>query len=267
MSGEILYPVILVHGIGVSAITEKRLWGRIGKAFEDAGFLVFYSSQDSCAVLNENVKQLKARICAVLETQNCEKVHLVCHSKGGIEARAAVHDPKLIGRIASITMVSSPHGGSETAAHLIQAYRRLLKFISFFWNRFARLGGDMKPDILGSLRDLTPENMRIFNAQTPDRPEIVYMNYTNALVHAADWRLRFPFRYIRRIEGKNDGIVALWSAQIPPYSQSLPMPSGRGLSHYEVIDLPRKPLQINNGASYDIIAFYKELANKLKELG
>ena len=81
------YPLLMVHGMGFRDNRVIGYWGRIPKALEKCGAEVFFGGQDSNGSIEGNAAQLKKTIEAVLRQTGAEKVNIIAHSKGGLEAR------------------------------------------------------------------------------------------------------------------------------------------------------------------------------------
>ena len=81
------YPIMLVHGTGFRDRKHLNYWGRIPKALTEQGATVFYGQQDSWGSIEHNAGVLKDNLNKYIMETNIEKVNVIAHSKGGIEAR------------------------------------------------------------------------------------------------------------------------------------------------------------------------------------
>ena len=86
-SDKLKYPVLLVHGMGFKDYKLVNYWGRIPEALEKNGAEVYYGRQDSNGSIESNAEQLKISLDVALEKSGAEKVNIIAHSKGGLEAR------------------------------------------------------------------------------------------------------------------------------------------------------------------------------------
>lgn len=108
-------PVLLIHGYVNNA---GAMW-RLRKALVHSGFRVYtlnlepvYTSIDQYAPL------IRARIEAVLAQSGAPDVTLVCHSMGGLAARAYLRDcarKKIAPGVAKVVTLGSPHHGTVHA--------------------------------------------------------------------------------------------------------------------------------------------------------
>lgn len=108
------YPILLVHGTGFRDWWGLQYWGRIPKALEEHGAQVFFGNQDGWATVEENAAALRDRVEAVLEETGSEKVHLIAHSKGGLDARCMISSLGMGDQVASVSLVATPNHGSQT---------------------------------------------------------------------------------------------------------------------------------------------------------
>ena len=83
------YPIVLIHGAGFRDLKWPVYWGRIPGVLERNGASVRYGLQDCWAIVETNAEAIAARIDEILAETGAEKVNLIAHSKGGLEARMA----------------------------------------------------------------------------------------------------------------------------------------------------------------------------------
>ena len=90
MNNSLRYPVLLVHGMGFRDDQPIGYWGRIPRVLEAAGATIFYGNQDSNASIENSGAHLARRIEEILAETGAEKVNVIAHSKGGLDARYAI---------------------------------------------------------------------------------------------------------------------------------------------------------------------------------
>ena len=111
---------MLVHGLGFHDDRGIKNWGRIPDALRKEGCKVFFGNQDGNATVEQNGRLLAQRIKAILKKTGAEKMNLIAHSKGGMEARYAISALGMDRFVASLTTIATPHNGSRTMDFLMK---------------------------------------------------------------------------------------------------------------------------------------------------
>lgn len=257
------YPIVLVHGFGFRDGKKISYWGRIPEMLKDKGCKVFYGGQDSCATIEDNAQLLKERIEQVLEETCAEKVNIIAHSKGGLEARCLISTLKMDGVIASLTTISTPHRGSAAIERIPDF---LLKTVGFFMNVWMRIMGDKNPDAYHAYLSFRADSAEKFNEENPDSPDVYYQSYAFSM--RRDILLWFTHCIINKIEGENDGLVSVKSAEWGDFKGVKRSNSKRGISHCDEVDLRRRRFTKKSGENVsDILEVYDEILSTLKEKG
>jgi triacylglycerol lipase len=122
---------MMIHGTGFRDRKYISYWGRIPKALEKHGATLFYGHQDSWGSIEHNAGVIKESLETILRQANCEKVNIIAHSKGGVEARYMITSLGMADKIASLTTVAAPHHGSKTIDLLCKLPKGLFKFAAF----------------------------------------------------------------------------------------------------------------------------------------
>ncbi len=263
------YPLVLIHGAGFRDLKWPVYWGRIPSVLEAQGATIYYGLQDCWASIETNAQVIAERIDEILAESGSEKVNIIAHSKGGLDARMAASSCGCGSKIASITTIATPHHGSKTIDKLFAIPRPLWNIAAFAVNNWIRIVGDKKPDFLKLCEDFTTEKMRIFNNNNPDVPGVYYQSFACVMSHPfSDINLSTANVAIKHIEGPNDGLVSVDSAIWGETHAILRSNSFRGISHLDAIDLLRHCLtgKQGNGVS-DICKFYVDLVEDLRERG
>ena len=125
------YPLVLIHGTGFRDLKMPVYWGRIPRVLREHGASVYFGEQDSWGSVESNAHAICARIDAILEQTGAEKVNLIAHSKGGVEARMVASSLGYGDRVASVTTISSPHRGSKTFTVFLKAPRAFFSIAAF----------------------------------------------------------------------------------------------------------------------------------------
>lgn len=256
------YPVLLVHGAGFRDLKRPLYWGRIPKALEAQGVSVYYGLQDGWGSVETNAEALAARIAELAPT--CGKVNIIAHSKGGLDSRLAVSRFGAAPYVASITTIATPHRGSETIDRLLNAPGWIFHLAGFAVDHWIRILGDSNPDFLSVCRDFPTESMARFNQSCPDVPGIFYQSYGCVMsCPFSDVNLLLPNWVIAHVEGENDGLVSIKSARWGENFHVLRSAKRRGVSHFDAVDLRRRPLKKGT----DICEVYVEILRDLAMRG
>lgn len=112
------YPIVLAHGfMGFdSLLSLVDYWPGIVSDLEQGGARVFVTKVSAVNSSTVRGEQLLAQIEQIIAITGAEKVNLIGHSQGSLDARyVASVRPELI---ASITSVGGPHGASVTQLKL-----------------------------------------------------------------------------------------------------------------------------------------------------
>ena len=263
------YPILFIHGAGFRDLKWPVYWGRIPSTLEEHGAVLFYGQQDCWASVEINARDILRRIDAILAETGCEKVNIIAHSKGGLEARMAASALGGGDKIASITTMATPHHGSKTVDQLFKIPRPLFSAAAFAVNNWIRLVGDKKPDFLEVCKGFTSAHMAEFNRRNPDHPGTFYQSFACVMKHSfSDINLSTAHFVVRLLEGPNDGLVSVRSACWGSNSRVLRSNAFRGISHLDAIDLRRIPLSKRKGAQVsDICDIYVEIVEDLKRRG
>lgn len=263
------YPIVLIHGAGFRDLKYPVYWGRIPSSLEAHGAVIYYGLQDCWASTETNAEAILKRIDEILSESGCEKVNLIAHSKGGLEARMAASSLGGGNKIASITTIATPHHGSQTIDRLMKAPKSLFNIAAFAVNNWIRVVGDKKPDFLRVCKGFTTKHMVEFNAANPDVPGIYYQSYACEMSHPfSDINLSTANLIVKLIEGANDGLVSVESAAWGENFSVLHSNSCRGISHLDAIDLRRSPFTRQEGQYVsDICDVYFEIISGLRARG
>ena len=124
--------------------------------------------------------------------------------------------------------------------------------------------GDVNPDFLAAVYDLTSENCAKFNAEIKDVPNVLYQSIGSKLNRPTSGRfpLNFTYPLVKYFDGPNDGLVGENSFAWGQSYQFLTVGGKRGISHADMIDLNRE-----NIPGFDVREFYVQLVAALKNRG
>jgi triacylglycerol lipase len=223
------YPIVLAHGIcrfdvlwntalrvddtDDVTLDELHYFRGIRTMLRRRGHRVYHSRVAFGAKVDTRARQLGANVQRILQETRADKVNIIAHSMGGLDARHLMFNDRTEGRIheriASLTTISTPHWGSPFADWGLQ--------------RFPNLTGTLKKvlvDVEG-LHDLETDACRRFN----ERPEVEafeaecertirFQTYAGRQSRSGIVLLLQPsFDIIEAAEGDNDGLVSVRSAR------------------------------------------------------
>ncbi|MDD6795362.1 MAG: triacylglycerol lipase [Clostridiaceae bacterium] len=258
------YPLVLVHGIFFRDWMFINYWGRIPKELVKHGAEVYYGKQGSSNAVAISGQELKNNILKIIEETGCEKVNIIAHSKGGLDARYAISKLGLEDYVASLTTINTPHRGCKYVDFLLDKFPKSLKmFIDKHYNSIFKKLGDENPEFLKGVEDLTASKCKEFNMQVKNSDKVLYQSVASKMdnVFSAGFPLNLGYMFAKHFDGENDGLVAVPSAVWGDYLGTITAKS-RGISHGDVIDMTRQDIK-----EYDVCEFYVEIVKNLKERG
>jgi triacylglycerol lipase len=254
------YPVVLVHGI--VAHDRKGIinfWGRIPKKLEEDGVKVFFGNTDSWGVFESNAKILAETIEKILQETQSEKVNIIAHSKGGLDARYLIWKHGFGDKVASLTTVSTPHHGAELADLIFSKKIVHSRIGKKALEVFGKWYGDIYPDLYNVNYQLTTEYMNEFNKVVLMDDRVYYQNIYTTMKNSFDDLMFFnSYWYIKKTIGDNDGMVSEYSAK---WGNNTVKIEG-GISHAEITDFKMRKI-----SGINIPDIYIKIVNELSEKG
>jgi triacylglycerol lipase len=196
-------PVVLVHGLfGFDRI------GVPGARFDYFRGISAYLSTLGCiahAVKLPMMSSVPARakaLVAAIDALPHERIDLVAHSLGGLDARYALAHLGLASRVRSLVTIGTPHRGSPIADLFHQG--------QLDWLR--RLVGVLGLPIT-ALEWLSSSALDTFNRDVPDVPGVRYACVVGGLKKSSPIpiTLMASHAWLSRVAGPNDGVVPVSS--------------------------------------------------------
>ena len=252
------YPVVLVHGMMAKDFRLWRAFRGISDFLRKEGVTVYVTNQDGVGGIVTNARQLRDEILEILKKEHCEKVNIVAHSKGGLDARYMITHLGMEGHVASLTTLSTPHHGSGLSGKLLALPRFIAKIAAFFIDLTFRILGDRQPDVLQLGADLTAEAMEQFNRDTPNAPSVYYQSYSSSVGNTKSI-LFIPYQVSRYCEqDATDGMVSVSSSQWGNYRGDM----GSGTDHFKMVGVYGSEKQLA-----DVGQFYLHVIQELQNAG
>lgn len=253
------YPIILVHGI-----LMKQKWFRafehIQKSLTEEGYSIYIADTDGVGTIETNAAQLKKQIDDILKKEGVDKINIVAHSKGGLDAIHMIEHLDMGEKVASLTTLCTPHKGSQVATRIIKLPHFILRFLGFWFNTFYKMLKDENPNAITACRQL---ESKVEITATPMLSERkIYCQSYSSVMHKAssDFTLGIPFLISRHFENDDsDGMVSRTSAEFGEYKGNV---MEKSLSHNEVVCYMTRKKKKEK-----VVAFYKMLLSDLAERG
>ncbi|MCL2107370.1 MAG: hypothetical protein FWH26_10000 [Oscillospiraceae bacterium] len=269
MKCDTRYPIILVHGFGFRDLKRINYWGRIPKALELEGASIYYGRQEALGSIEHNAEILRDNINQILAETGSEKVNIIAHSKGGLDARCMISSLGMADKVASLTTIATPHHGCKPIDVLRKQTGWFYHGAGYLLNPVARFLGDKQPDFYNAMLHFSVNVLEEFNKNNPDAPSVYYQSFAAAMKYAhSDLFLFWLYLLIWLIEGENDGLVAVKSAQWTNFRGVLRSSTNRGISHADAVDFRRMNFSGKQGGGLsDIRCFYIALVADLKKRG
>lgn len=250
------WPLMLIHGLNCRDDWIFPYWGRVAEILTDHGARVYLSGQDAWGSIPRNAEALRLRAEEILSTEGCEKLNLLAHSKGGLEARYLISTLGYAEKTASLTTICTPHRGSKAAAQWL-ARPRVCRIAGRGMESFWRARGDRNPDFQSAVSALTPESMSRFNAENPDSPQVYYQSWGARLPRPGLDPMDVFQCWLTRADAPTDGLVSPDSAVWGLYRGTL-----EGVSHQDAVGGRRR-----KRPGFSAAAFYIHLVQELAEMG
>lgn len=249
---QLKHPIVLIHGLGArSSYGPFEYFYGLPKLLRDAKNKLLIANLTSWNTIDHRAQQLKEQIEKVFPD---EKVNLVGHSMGGLDARFLTAQLGRADYVASVTTIGTPNRGSclgDIGTGILpdsafSAADRVLSYLDANSGAFRQITREY---CQGTLAELAPM-----------MPNVAYYSATSAI--------RTPFRktalpifwipskILQKIEGDNDGFVSVESAK---WGEHICTYVG---DHYGQIG---QFLGRSRGLNY--IAFYTEIFRRLKKDG
>ncbi len=257
------HPVVMMHGFGLLA--SLRRGGHLHNEamhLRSHGVLAYAPNVSPYHTIPFRAENWAALIDEILVETRAEKVNLIAHSMGGLDARYLISRLGLHDRVASLITIATPHRGSALADIVLETPGRVQSLMTDAakWVSDATMEGT-PANFHRAVCDLTPEYVTTtFNPEVPDHPDVRYWSYAayagrgtsigiNPILSPLNIML-----YSR--QGPNDGFVAATSAVWGECLGTLEA------DHAQQIGIGR-----SIGSKFDSKGFFTELAEMLAAEG
>ncbi|MBN2693080.1 hypothetical protein JXR93_00330 [bacterium] len=216
-------PVVLVHGIGRFDLfltpffrVLNRVVGNYSVLFDRYSYFkgigsyltikrvkIFSVNIPFADDIENRAKSLKKQILRILKNSDCERVHIIAHSMGGLDSRYMIANLDMADKVASLNTIGTPHNGTFFADWGIKhrgedVLNSILKIIRF--------------DGFSNLTKEFCERFNYYSEKNEAENSVVYRVYES---HQDKPLIFFPLQFswdiIYSEEGDNDGLVPITS--------------------------------------------------------
>lgn len=223
MSRKGKYPFVLAHGIARPDYLIDSLFRTLNLSLYDFSFVsdrfayfkgiashlkkhdveVYHSRVSFAAGVDVRAKDLKKEITRILEKSHAEKVHIIAHSMGGLDARHMIVKEGMADKVASLTTIGTPHLGTSVAdSALAQGIDNIIARFKYILN-------------LEGIKSVTVKACKEFNEFARDFEagnDVVYQTYSSWQEEKAVFLpFQISWKTVRNNEGPNDGLVSVTS--------------------------------------------------------
>lgn len=218
-----MFPIVLAHGIARFDILREKLARELDippNPLDDKlqyfrNIRTFLNLNGFPQIKNTNVEfagtvdlraeQLKAQVDDFLAQTGAEKVHIIAHSMGGLDARWMIVKKGMADKVASLTTIGTPHLGTVLADRIFGIGG------VYLLNSLENLFGIE----LDGFNDLMIKTCNSFNDELRDaeaKNAVVYLTYASyEHINKMFLPLVLSWAIIRVFEETNDGLVPLSS--------------------------------------------------------
>ena len=297
---KIKYPIVLAHGFNASPTSiwgfNKDLIEALKKYHGDNR--VFTPQVSPFNSVSKRAEEFKLEIDKILKCTGSEKVNIIAHSMGGLDARYLVSRLNYKDHVASITTISTPHRGTKIADDFHAPVGEFPKHtVAVITNGIGQVTLDSCEnkdcDLSAALSDMSENAKNQFNQNTPDVVNgMLYQSYAGVSGHSLDEAVRQKTKEeceAKMLMGEgihdvmqpllipieisvshgygvdfrpNDGVVTVQSARWGTFLGCIPA------DHLaEVGQIKAKKDKLNTGTDFNYIRFYRTLAFNLAKQG
>lgn len=271
MNKSLKYPILLVHGYGARDQGLLACWGRLPAYLEGLGLDVHLSSHDSYGTVSGNAIQLAEIIHKLAPAP--KKMHIIAHSKGGLDVREALEITGVRERVASLITLGTPHNGIEFIEKLSSLPSVLKSGVTSLGDKVAKLLGDEDPATMQAFRDMSPAVCQERNERLPIPEDLPYLAVAGACSRLGSCiDLTVNYHYLSFKDCPSDGLVPIESALFGP-RQEIWRAAGDspGISHHDLCDFHQRDLriercQLNSESNWQqVLATPSAESDKVKE--
>lgn len=257
------HPVVLMHGFGIGA--SLRRGGHLHKQalhLRSRGVRAIAPNVSPYNTVRARTKMWDQRLRHVLQEANADRLSLIAHSMGGLDARYLISRMGWHDHIEVLVTVATPHRGSSVANLILSQPDAVRDWLTDMANWLgSHILEDGTANMREALRELTPGYIEdTFNTEVPDHPDVTYYSFGGQAGEGTTIPVSPIFRYFNTYlhdrEGVNDGIVSVRSARWGTYLGTV------DADHAQQVGISSRL-----GAPFDADGFYAAIAQRLANEG
>jgi len=216
-------PIILSHGIARPDYLVDSIFRTLNLSLYDFSFVsdrfhyfkgiasflrkhdfdVHHTSVSFAANVETRAADLRRETLKILEKTGADKVHIIAHSMGGLDARHMIVNYDIADKIASLTTIGTPHCGTSVADVVMKyGINQVIGVLSRIMN-------------LEGIRSCATEKCREFNEYAESfeaTNAIFYQTYRSVSTYEHTFLpFQFAWKILEKYEGENDGMVSVES--------------------------------------------------------
>ena len=257
------HPVVLMHGFGIGA--SLRRGGHLHNQamhLRSRGVRAVAPNVSPYNTVRARTQMWDDRLRHVLDETNADRLTVIAHSMGGLDARYLIRRMGWHEQIKVLVTVATPHRGSSVARLVLEQPEAVRDWVTDMANWLgSNVLEDGSADMREALRELTPDYVEnTFNPEVPDHPDVTYYSFGCQAGEGTTIPVSPIFRYFNSYlfdhEGVNDGIVSVESAHWGTYLGTV------DADHAQQVGITSRL-----GAPFDADAFYAAIAQRLADEG
>jgi triacylglycerol lipase len=246
------HPVVFCHGmlamtmLRMQVPEDSNYFSHLRPFLRERGIEALYPNVEPTGGIVARAEQLRD----LIRHWTDERINLVAHSMGGLDARFLITHLGMADRVASLTTIAAPHRGTTIANWFCLNFRQRVPLLL----TLEAFGIDVD-----GFRDCRTDMCRIFNERTPNAPGVRYLSYTASVPSSrVSPLLRRAWNILTPAEGANDGLVSIRSGEW-----------GEVIGTLTVDHFAQTPdgLFVRPGENFDAVNFYSRLIEDLAHRG
>ena len=263
---QLKYPVVFHQGFMNG---EKQENSDLIKAVQKYGVVkIHHTKVASANAIASRAQELATQIDDILQQTKAEKVNILAHSIGGLDARYLISTLGYADKVASLSTVGTPHRGTPIADLIVDGQipeflqsnfgsikdfiQSTIDSVTEFAGKYFNAASSLDNfDVIAAMENITEEYMEEeFNPSNPDADSVYYQSWAGTsgigTGHKIKPVLYTTGAYLTLKAGRNDGVVPESSAQWGKY---------KGILKADHIDLSSREIGVLGGDGFEFEKF------------